>query len=77
MKSVRDNHLETHRNIPLLELYLHKFHAKIDLREQPFDFYGNGQNISHDLFRDELSKNQMILQNIHLRMEISGDRCSF
>ncbi len=27
----------------------------------------------HYLFRGELSKNQVILQNIHLRMDISGD----
>ncbi len=27
----------------------------------------------HDLFRGELSKNQVIFQNIHLRVEICGD----
>ncbi len=29
----------------------------------------------HDLFRGELSKNQVIFQNIHLRAEICGDLC--
>ncbi len=28
-----------------------------------------------DLFRGEISKNEVILQNIYVRMEITGDLC--